>query len=115
MAYFEPSDVEKNRVLGGLGYLVFFLPLIACPKSRFGRFCANQGLLVWIASLAVWIAFGVLEWILGGIPVIGWLVSIVHSLCNIAIAVIALYYAYLAISKGEARELPYIGSYTLIK
>ncbi len=115
MTRFEPSDVEKNRVLGGLGYLVFFLPLIACPESRFGKFCANQGLLIWIASLVVWIAFGLLEWILGRIPVIGWLVIIAHSLCNIAIAVIALYYTYLAASKGDARELPFIGNYSIIK
>ncbi len=115
MMNFEQSDVQKNKVLGGLGYLIFFLPLIACPDSRFGRHCANQGLLVWIAQIVIWIVFGLLEWVLGWIPVIGWLVYLAHALLNIAVAVIAIYYAYLAISKGDARELPAIGHYRIIK
>jgi len=115
MANFDQSDVEKNRVLGGLGYLVFFLPLLACPDSRFGRFCANQGLLLWIAGFVVWIGFGLLEWILGWIPFVGWLVYIVHSLANLAVGIIALYYMYLAMSKGDAREIPVIGNYQIIK
>ncbi len=115
MAYFDQGDVEKNRVLGGLGYLIFFLPFITCPDSRFGKFCANQGLLLWIAELVIWIGFGLLEWILGWIPFIGWLVYIVHGLANIAVAVIALYYTYLAVAKGDAREIPFIGNYQIIK
>ena len=115
MANFDQGDVEKNRVLGGLGYLIFFLPFITCPDSRFGKFCANQGLLLWIAGIVVWIVFGLLEWILGWIPFIGWLVFIVHGLVNIAVAVIALYYTYLAAAKGDAREIPFIGQYQIIK
>jgi uncharacterized membrane protein len=115
MANFEQSDVEKNKVLGGLGYLVFFLPLLACPNSRFGRYCANQGLLGAISILVVRLAFWLLTLLLGWIPVIGWIVGLVGSLCYIAVAILIFYYTFLAVSKGDARPLPYIGTYEIIK
>ena len=103
MAYFDQSDVEKNRVLGGLGYLIFFLPFITCPDSRFGKACANQGLIA------------LMELILGWIPVVNWIVGIAGTVCNIGFAILWLYYGILAFSKGDFRPLPYIGSYELIK
>lgn len=115
MANFDPSDVQKNRVLGGLGYLVFFLPFITCPDSRFGKFCANQGLLAVIAFLVIRLAFWLLDLIFGWIPVVGWIVALVGTLCYLAFAILVIYYAFLAISKGDARELPYIGGYQIIK
>ena len=115
MANFESSDVEKNRVLGGLGYLVFFLPFITCPDSRFGKFCANQGLLALIAYLVIGVASWLLKLIFGWIPILGWIVWIVIELCYIALAVIQLYYTFLAVTKGETRPLPFIGNYQLIK
>ena len=63
---FDKEDVEKNKVMAGLAYIIFFLPLIACPDSAFGRFHANQGLLLFI--------FGVVgSFLLGLIPIIGWI------------------------------------------
>jgi hypothetical protein len=40
---FDQADIEKNKTMAGLAYLLFFLPLVACPDSPFGRFHANQG------------------------------------------------------------------------
>ena len=115
MAYFDQSDVEKNRVLGGLGYLVFFLPFITCPDSRFGKACANQGLLALIAYVVISVAFWLLNLIFGWIPVLGWIVWLVGQLCYIALGVVQFYYTFLAVTKGELRPLPFIGSYELIK
>lgn len=115
MAYFDQGDVEKNRVLGGLGYLIFFLPLIACPGSRFGKACANQGLLALIAYLVISVAFWLLDLILGWIPVIGFIVWLVGRLCYLAVVILQLYHTFLAVSKGEFKPLPYIGSYEIIK
>ncbi|NLA78908.1 MAG: hypothetical protein GX845_05135, partial [Erysipelothrix sp.] len=41
---FTQEDIEKNKTMAGLAYLIFFLPLVAAPESKFGKFHANQGL-----------------------------------------------------------------------
>lgn len=115
MANFDQSDVEKNRVMGGLGYLIFFLPFITCPDSRFGKACANQGLIALIASFVIRLAFWLLELILGWIPVVNWIVWLAGTVFNIGFAILWLYYGILAFAKGDFRPLPYIGSYELIK
>ena len=47
---FLKEDIEKNKFKAGLGYFIFFLPLVLCKDSKLGRHCANQGLLLMIAS-----------------------------------------------------------------
>lgn len=37
---YTPEDIEKNKTMAGLAYLLFFLPLIACPESRYAKFHA---------------------------------------------------------------------------
>lgn len=63
---YTPEDIEKNKTMAGLAYLLFFLPLIACPESKYAKFHANQALLLLIAGIAGNV-------ILGIIPVIGWM------------------------------------------
>lgn len=109
--HFDPADVNKNRVVGGIGYLLFFVPLIACNNSRYGRYCANQGLLLLIAVAVVSIVFG----LLGAIPLIGWLFNIIRNLVQLVIAVVAVYYTFLAVTAGDAREYPIIGYITIIR
>ncbi len=50
-------DVEKFKGLAVLAYIFFLIPLIAAPNSKFARFHANQGLLLFI--LLVIVVFGV--------------------------------------------------------
>ena len=48
-------DIENNKIISGLSYLgiLFFLPLVAAPNSRFGKFHANQSLVLLISSVCV--------------------------------------------------------------
>lgn len=115
MTSFDPQDVALNRVKGGLGYLLFFLPLILCPGSRYGKYCAGQGLWVLIAHVAVSLAFWVVGMVVGWIPLVGWVVDVVHWLCRAAVTLLALYYCYLACVKGDARPLPVVGQVQLIR
>ena len=32
------EDIENNKTMAGLAYLLFFLPLIICPESRYAKF-----------------------------------------------------------------------------
>lgn len=111
---FDVRDFEKNRLFGALGYVAFFVPLFARPASRFGRFCANQGLLLWIAAAAVLLAFGVLNLLLGWIPLLGWLIRFARGVALLIVFAAALYYGYKAY-KGKPERLPYVGGVELLR
>lgn len=57
---FAPEDIQKNKVISALSYLgiLFFLPLVAAPESRFGKFHANQSLVLMLAGFAGAVALG---------------------------------------------------------
>ena len=101
---FDPQDIEKNKTMAGLAYLIFFLPLIACPDSRFARFHANQALILWLAGIAGSI-------VLGFIPIIGWILLPVFTIALIIFGVMGLVNGL----GGKAKKLPIVGNYTLIK
>lgn len=52
---FDEADIQEGKVMAGLSHLgiLFFLPLVVCPKSRFARFHANQSLVLLIFSVAI--------------------------------------------------------------
>ncbi|HHT89673.1 MAG: hypothetical protein QM451_09140 [Bacillota bacterium] len=101
---FSPEDVEKNKTMAGLAYLLFFLPLITCPESQYAKFHANQSLLLWITGL-------VGGFILGLIPIIGWILLPFFSIACLIFGVIGLVNGL----NGVAKELPIIGKFTLLK
>ena len=121
------SDIEKYKGLAILGYILFVIPLIAAPQSKFARFHANQGLLVflsWMAALVVATALVVGKIIvsyfftsssLWFIPMFCGCVSYVLPslmfLGTLVLAVIGIVNA----ANGEQKQLPLIGQWTLIK
>ena len=107
---FDGSDYEENRVVGALGYLFFFVPLFAAPKSAFAKFCANQGLLLCLGQIALWlvqIPFSFVWFLRGPVNV---LTGIAHALLGF----IGIYYMILAL-QNDVREIPFAGHYKLIK
>ena len=108
----DSSDIEKNKTWAGLAYFLFFLPLIICPDSKFGRFHANQGLLLLIFSIGGRWVINASAFILGW--VFWWLipfVRIAHSLFIFVIGIMGIMNGL----KGNAKELPLIGHFTIIK
>ncbi len=101
---FSQEDIEKNKVMAALAYFLFFLPLVACPESRFGKFHANQGLLLLIVGFGGSI-------ILGIIPIIGW---ILLPFFYIAVAVFGIMGLINGL-KGIAKPLPIFGKFVIIK
>ena len=101
---FTQEDIEKNKVISAFAYLIFFLPLIVCPASPFGKFHANQGLLLLITCIAGSI-------ILSIIPIIGWIALPLFSLAVFIIGIMGLIHTL----NGKAKELPIIGRYRIIK
>ena len=101
---FDKDDVEANKVMAGLAYIIFFLPLIACPQSPFGRFHANQGLLLLILGVAG-------STILSIIPIIGWILLPLLSIFVFVLGIMGLINGL----NGKAKELPLIGKFRIIK
>ena len=109
-AEYDPADIEANKVACGFVYIpiLFWLPLAVCPNSRFGRFHANQGLVMFLFGIAVSIVSSVIG-ALWGIPVIGSLFSVLSgiiswlgSLCELGM----LIYGMVNTFGGKAVELP---------
>ena len=111
---FDASDYKSNRIAAALGYLIFFIPLLMCSSSRLGRFAANQGLLGFIAYLVVCIAFWMINLLLGWIPLVGGLLTIVGYLVRLLVVGVMVYYGYQCY-RGEAKPLPYIGHVELFR
>lgn len=74
--YFEQSDVEQNKTIVLLTCILiifvpfmFFLQLVACPNSPYGRYYANQCLLLFlcdvVAGLTSFIVIGIFIGIAG--------------------------------------------------
>ena len=50
---FDAADIAKNKVLSLFAYIgiLFLIPLLAAPNSKFARFHTNQGLVLFVAAL----------------------------------------------------------------
>lgn len=98
------EDIEKGKTMAGLAYLLFFLPLVVCPESKYGRFHANQSLILLITAIAGNI-------ILSLIPIIGWMLIPVFAIAVLVLGLMGLLNGF----GGKAKELPIIGKFTIIK
>jgi uncharacterized membrane protein len=112
----DPKDAQDNKIMAILAYLgiLVLVPILAAKESPFARYHANQGLVLLIASvaysIAVWIITFILAFISPQLALLGTLLSLV-SLVFFVLAIIGIINAL----KGEAKELPIIGKYTILK
>ena len=107
---FDREDFAKNKTMAALGYLVFFIPLFKCKDSPVGRYCANQGLILWIVTIVVRLFFEILSIV----PFIGWLFTMVGGLCALAGVLIGLLCFAQLMTHDRVIELPYVGSFRLL-
>lgn len=101
---FDPSDIQNNKGMAIVAYILFFVPLLAAPNSPFAKYHANQGLTLFLTCVACNI-------VLGFIPILGWILLPFANLACLVLAVIGIASA----AQGGAKPLPIIGKYTLIK
>ena len=108
------KDAEDNKIMGILAYLgiLFLVPYLAAKESPFARFHANQGCILFIVE----VAFYIVMFILGMILPLGLylIISLLYFVCGIGIFVLVILGIVNAI-KGEKKELPLIGKYTILK
>ncbi len=108
--YFDQQDVQQNKtvvmvtaILQLFFPFVFFIPLLACKDSPYGRFYSNQGLLLFI----LWVIY----LIASKIPLIGWLIYIVIGVTALVFGIINAVNA----NKGIRKGIPLLGEIEIIK
>ncbi|OGU11093.1 MAG: hypothetical protein A2X61_00265 [Ignavibacteria bacterium GWB2_35_12] len=114
---FDPQDIEQNKTMAILAYIIWLVPLIAANQSKFARYHTNQGIVLWICIVAFWIVIAIITAIL---PWTFYLtIGIVFSLLWIAVwifSLVCIIMGILTASKGEAKPLPLIGNlFTILK
>lgn len=117
-AEFDSSDIEKNKVMGILSYLsiLVLVPIFAAKDSKFARFHANQGLVLFILEIILGVVGAVIG-VFEKIPLLG----LVFTIANIFVGLIDFGVLVLAVigiifaAQGKAKSLPLIGSIKLLK
>lgn len=93
------SDNSKTMaILAVIFPILFFLPLVTQPKTQFGTFWANQALLLLLLSVLASITSAI---------IIGFFVGIFEFVLWIM--------AIISVCKGEMKQLPLIGTISIIK
>lgn len=133
-AQYDPADVASSKgiTIACYFWILFWLPLAVNGNSRYGRFHANQALLMLIASAALGAVSGILQglchlifrsevtiWGIGtgvyetngfGLFLAGFF-GFVLALPSLALLILGIINAV----NGRAKELPIIGKFRIIK
>jgi uncharacterized membrane protein len=110
----DSEDVSKNRVFGILSYIgiLWLVGLIAASDSKYAKFHANQGLVLFLGEIALNVVMTILTVIFSKLH-LGFLFAGLQSLVNL-VPVAYMVFGIVFAAKGQARELPFIGKFHLL-
>jgi len=109
---YDEKDINDNKVMGVLSYIgiLWLVPLLAAKDSKFAKFHANQGLVLWLASIILSVASAVLAII----PIVGCVAAILLPVVGIG-GFVLMILGIINAAQGKAKELPIIGKYRILK
>lgn len=115
-ANYDKNELKENKVVFALSYLwiLFFLPLVACPDSKAGKFHANQGLLTLILGVLISVTCTIIGTCFSIIPFGYVITSIVSTLLGLAHLILVIIGIVNALNERVV-ELPVIGKIRIIK
>lgn len=101
-----------KKVTGIVAYITWIGLLVAyfAGDKEGAKFHINQSLVIWLGYLGTII----INAVLGGIPVIGFIIGIVLWIVNI-ILLIGWIIGFVAACKGEEKEIPFLGTIKILK
>lgn len=113
---FDYNEVQNtNVVITALTYVLFFIPYIFAPNSAYAKFHANQSLIYLICGIILSVVSSILCAVTGGIPLLGKLVGFIIPtivwIVNVGLFIIGIVHAF----NKQAKELPIIGGFTILK
>lgn len=124
-AQFDQQDIQNNKVMAVLAYLgiLVLVPIFGAKDSKFAKFHANQGLIVFIIDVAL----GIIQGIIGAVTARDWATYLLYGpnpvavIFNIIFGIIWIVVAIFIImgivnaATGKAKELPIIGKFKILK
>ncbi len=112
-AEYDSTDIENNKLMAALSYLgiLFLIPMLAAKDSKFARFHANQGIVLFITNVLNGVVLGTA---LRRLPLIGWAFGIASTIIGVILFVFAIL-GIINVVNGRAKELPLIGNISLLK
>jgi len=115
----DASDVEKNKGMAILAYILFFIPLLTGDHktSPFVKYHTNQAIVLWLAAIAVYIALTIIIMIFAFVLPWGlWkFIRIIFYLVRYAPLVLGIIGIINAV-QGQMKPLPIIGNkFTILK
>lgn len=102
---FDQEDIDKNKFMAILCYLgiLIVIPFLVAKESKFVKYHINQGLCMIVFILIL----GVISYL----PLVGWIVGAVSGIVSLILCLMGILNA----ARGEAKELPLVGRYTIYK
>lgn len=99
--HFDPKDVQENKLIACLSYIgiLCLIPLLAKKDSKFAQEHGKQGLVLLIAFVVLFVV--------GIIPILGWLIAFFGDLILLICALVA----FIKCLMGEFWEIPVLGQY----
>ena len=121
----EDPDIQKHKGVAILAYIFFLIPLVLAPHSKFARFHANQGLLVFIlwcaaivGTVALTVGWRMLSHLLDNLGILqfffgcfAYVIPVFLMFGALAVTIMGIVHA----ANGEKKELPLFGHVTMIK
>lgn len=109
---FDQGDINQNKVMAVLAYIgiLVLVPLLAAPNSKYARYHANQGLLLFIAEICLGVVMGIFSWI----PVVNIIIFVLGSLVSLLLFVFAII-GIINACQGKAKGLPIFGKFKILR
>ncbi|MGB3478573.1 MAG: DUF4870 domain-containing protein [bacterium] len=100
------KSIEEGKIFAFIGYwgLLFLVPILAKKDNKFAMFHGKQGMVVFIAFIAILIV----STILGFIPIIGAIIYILSMLVYLALVIMAIIGMIKALT-GDYWKMPILG------
>ena len=105
------EEIEDGRILAAVAYLpaLCFVGFAAAPENRYVQFHARQGLILFGAEVASWIALWIVSASIGRIPFLGLLITAVAQLAVGLMFLAVTVYGVAKGASGSFARIPFLG------
>lgn len=112
----DQQDIQSNKFIAALSYwgILLLVPLFLKRESKFARYHANQGLVLFMTIILFELACRAMSVLLGTSPSLTVFIISVISILNLFFLVLQILGTYRAL-KGEFIPLPLIGQFQVLK
>lgn len=115
-AEFDNTDIQQNKVMAVLAYFgpLVLIPIFGAKTSPFAKYHSNQGLILLIAEIVYGIALSIASAIILAISYRLYFLVVILGAVRLVFLLLAIL-GIINAANGQAKELPVIGAFKLLK